>query len=245
LLEVLIGLMAGAAIGITGVGGGVITAPILVLFLNMPPPESVGTALVFSAAVKVNAMLIYLRRKQIHWRTLSYLLAGGIPGVTVGAFWLERYQRSHSHLILAILGATVTVSAGFGLLRSWNPSAARAEKLHWLPLWSLFIGTEVGFSSAGAGALGTVLLFRLTTLAPAVVVGTDLVFGLALSTFGGGFHVASGSWDRTVLLKLIAGGIVGASAGSHLAGRLPAPVLRRAVLVWALALGLVLLRKGL
>ena len=244
MLEVIIGLLVGATIGITGVGGGVITAPVLMLLLHMPPAESVGTALAFSATAKINALVIYLRRKQIDWRTLGYLLGGGIPGVAAGSLLMENYRKQSTMWVTGLVGVAVVIAAGFGLLRPRQATGKRADRLRGLPFVSLAIGTEVGFSSAGAGALGTVLLFRLTALSPAAVVGTDLAFGLALSAVGGGLHIAGGNWNSGVFWKLMAGGIAGAWGGSFLAGRLPAGVLRRAVLSGALAMGLVLIAKA-
>jgi uncharacterized membrane protein YfcA len=114
-----------------------------------------------------------------------------------------------------------------------------------LPAFGFPIGLSVGFSSVGAGALGTAALFNCTSLEPVSVVGTDLSFGFALSALGGGLHLAAGNCDFTVLAKLIAGTLVGATAGSCLASVLPARVLRNAVLVWAVALGAMSLYKGL
>jgi uncharacterized membrane protein YfcA len=114
-----------------------------------------------------------------------------------------------------------------------------------LPLVSFPIGLEVGFSSAGAGALGTVLLFNWTSLEPAKVVGTDLLFGLAVSACAGGMHLAAGNWDASVLVKLLLGGIPGAVAGAQLAGRVPARPLRAFILSWAILLGILLAWQGL
>src|SRR5438046_10579101 len=81
--------------------------------------------------------------------------------------------------------------------------------------WLMFpVGAEVGFSSAGAGALGSAALLSLTTLAPAQVVGTDMVFGLLTSVVGGGFHLSAGHFQGAMLMKLIISGVTGAIAGA-------------------------------
>ena len=97
---------------------------------------------------------------------------------------------------------------------------------HGWPRSALPIGIEVGFSSAGAGALGALCLMNMTTMAPAAVVGTDLSFGLVLSTVGGGIHAAMGDLNIPVLVKLLIGGAAGALAGGLLASRLPSKKLR-------------------
>jgi uncharacterized membrane protein YfcA len=120
----------------------------------------------------------------------------------------------------------------------------RTDRAHRLA-WAAFpIGCEVGFSSAGAGALGTLALLGFTTLPAACVVGTDLLFGLTLSTIGGGLHVGLGAWDRALLTQMILGGIPGGLLGARLATVLPSRPLRAALLVWLVYLGGELLLRG-
>jgi uncharacterized protein len=102
------------------------------------------------------------------------------------------------------------------------------------------IGAEVGFSSAGAGAIGTLALLNLTRLSPVQVVGTDVLFGLALSLLGGGFQMATGGYDPTVLLQLVIGGVFGALIGPNVAVWLPSKPLRVALCLWLASLGTVL-----
>ncbi len=242
----LVGLFIGLAIGITGVGGGVLTAPLLMLFFGMPPAPSVGTALLFSSCVKILSAGLFTARRKVHGRTLALLLAGGVPGALIGPLLLRKLAVGGTQpWVLAIVGATVMVTAAFGLLRAWNGSEHRRDRSAILPLFSFPIGLEVGFSSAGAGALGTVMLFHLTNLEPAQVVGTDLMFGLAVSACAGGVHLAGGNWDQAVLIRLLSGGVVGALAGAFLAGRVPSRPLRIIVLCWAVLLGLLLAGQGL
>jgi hypothetical protein len=242
----LIGLLIGVAIGTTGVGGGVLTAPLLMLIFGMPPGTSVGTALLFSSCVKILSAGLFTARRKVHGKTLGWLLAGGIPGALAGPLLLRKLAVAGTQpWILLIVGLTVTVTAAFGLLRTRSAGAERKDRSRTLPFFSFPIGLEVGFSSAGAGALGTVVLFQRTNLEPAQVVGTDLVFGLAVSACAGGVHMAAGNWDQGVLLKLLAGGVPGALAGAFLTGRVPARPLRILVLGWAILLGLLLAGQGL
>jgi uncharacterized membrane protein YfcA len=99
------------------------------------------------------------------------------------------------------------------------------------------IGAEVGFSSSGAGALGTIALLGLTTLSASQIVGTDLAFGLCLSLVGGGLHLLSQNLDAALLLKLLAGGMLGGIAGSALAPRLPNQKLRLVLTAWLFMIG--------
>ncbi len=242
----LAGLLIGLAIGVTGVGGGVLTAPLLILVFHMAPGPSVGTALLFSTCVKVLSAGVFTARRQVHGRTLLLLLAGGVPGAIAGPLLLREFAAGKAGpWLLVLVGATVCATAGYSLLRSWT-SPERIEKREgWLPLFSFPIGLEVGFSSAGAGALGTVLLFNRTNLEPAKVVGTDLLFGLVVSACAGGMHMAAGNWDSGVLVKLLLGGVLGAVAGAQLAGRFQARPLRAIILSWAALLGVLLAWQGL
>jgi hypothetical protein len=92
--------------------------------------------------------------------------------------------------------------------------------------------------------LGTIALMQLTTMAAPEVVGTDLMFGFVVALIGGGFHFAQGSYDPQVLIRLMAGGIVGGIAGAYLAGVFPKRVLRAAISVWLVWLGSQLCYRG-
>ena len=104
--------------------------------------------------------------------------------------------------------------------------------------WLMFpVGAEVGFSSAGAGALGSAALLSLTTLLPAQVVGTDIAFGFVVSLIGSGAHWFSHASNPSLLLHLIEGGVAGAVVGTILSTRIPRRPLRFALWVWLLILG--------
>jgi uncharacterized membrane protein YfcA len=99
------------------------------------------------------------------------------------------------------------------------------------------VGAEVGFSSAGAGALGSAALLSLTPLSPAQVVGTDIAFGFLVSLVGSGAHWFSHASNPDLLVHLIIGGVFGAVCGTFLSVRIPRRPLRFALLVWLLILG--------
>jgi uncharacterized protein len=124
-----------------------------------------------------------------------------------------------------------------------NP--AFAENNHrWLPWLALPIGVESGFSSAGAGALGTVLLLNYSEMTPAQVVGTDLLFGLVLAVIGSAFHWSFGSISMPILFQLLVGGVPGVVLGCLAAKRVPANRLKTAVAMVAILAGLQLVWSG-
>ncbi len=88
-MEIVLGFIIAVAIGVTGVGAGVITAPVLILFMHVPPAHAVGTALAFGVAVKMLVVPMQISRKQVDYRVLGYLLAGGLPGVLTGSYMLR------------------------------------------------------------------------------------------------------------------------------------------------------------
>jgi uncharacterized membrane protein YfcA len=239
-MEFLAGFVIALAIGVTGVGAGSITAPILILFFHQSATDAVTTALVFGTVVKLIATPIYFARGQVNLKVLKFIALGGLPAVLIGSVLLNFLDKnSLTRPILIIVGITVVLSAAATLWRSLTPAGVAnkpvAEK--WLPWIVAPIGFEVGFSSAGAGALGTVALMRFTRLLPSEVVGTDLAFGLLLSLFAGGIHAGMNGVPWPILLKLLAGGIPAVLIGTQLAAILSPRKMRLALCVWLIYIG--------
>ena len=241
-MQYVIGFVIAMFIALTGVGAGTITVPVLVLFLGVPAPVAVGIGLMFATAVKLILVPAQIARRNVAWRTLAYMLAGGVPGVIVGSLFLKHLVTAGSqNLLNALLGAILVTTAGSQLFfsirdrkRSEN-AKDRSSILGWL---MLPVGAEVGFSSAGAGALGSAALLSLTPLAPAEVVGTDIAFGFVVSLIGSGAHWFSNTGSNTqLLLQLIGGGIAGAITGTILSTRVPKRPLRFALWIWLMILG--------
>ncbi len=245
-MEIVLGFIIAVAIGVTGVGAGVITAPVLILFLHVPPVRAVGTALVFSTAVKLLVVPMQIYRKQVDYRVLGYLLAGGIPGVLAGSLILAKLNtKGYQGILYAALGSTIVIMAALNLYRIWfRPGRGSKDFSRWLPAIALPIGAEVGFSSAGAGAVGSLALLWMTPLTAARVVGTDLFFGLALSMIGGGFQLSAGNYELAILTQLVIGGVFGAFAGTYLAAITPQRAFRIVLSIWLITLGVQLCWSG-
>jgi uncharacterized protein len=240
-LEYLIGFLIALFIALTGVGAGTITVPILVLFLGVPAPVAVGIGLTFSAAVKLILVPAQVVRKNVKWRTLGWMLLGGAPGVLVGSLFLKHLIGAGSqNLVNGLLGAILVSTASWQLVFSFRPMKQKLnapDRSRWLACLMLPVGAEVGFSSAGAGALGSAALLSLTPLEPAQVVGTDIAFGFLVSLLGSGAHWFAQGADSGLLLRLIAGGAAGAIAGTMLSTHVPRRPLRLALWIWLLILG--------
>ena len=197
--------------------------------------------------MKLLVVPMQLYRKQVNFRVLGYMLAGGLPGVLLGSAILWRLNApGREGILFAALGSTIVVMAALNLYRLWlSPAGTQTrDRSRWLPLITLPIGTEVGFSSAGAGALGSLVLLAITPLTAVQVVGTDLFFGLCVSLVGSGFQVTAGNYDPTILVRLAVGGLFGAFAGTYLAAVAPQKVFRFALSFWLIALGLQLCWSG-
>jgi len=240
-VQYLIGFFIALFIALTGVGAGTITVPILVLFLGVPAPIAVGVGLTFSAAVKLILLPAQIARRNVAWRTLGYMLLGGAPGVLLGSLLLRHLAGAGTQNTLnAVLGAILVGTASWQILYSFRPMEERRQTRDRSPLlaWLMFpVGAEVGFSSAGAGALGSAALLSLTPLAPAQVVGTDIAFGFLVSLLGSTAHLFSFALQPQLLLHLISGGVGGALVGTVLSTRIPRRPLRFALWVWLLILG--------
>lgn len=227
-----LGFVISIFIALTGVGAGSLTTPLLILLLGMPAAECVGTALIFGSVVKILTVPSYMKRRQVNWRALTYLLATGLPGVLGGALLLHNVPAK---LMTGLVGFTIMSIALLNLFRFSH--ITQHDRTPWLAAVGFPVGVEMGFSSAGAGAIGALALMGLTTLPPAAIVGTDLCFGLGLSIVGGGIHASLGSVNYPVLWKLLVGGAAGAMVGTSLSAHLPSRKLRFALCIALVIVG--------
>jgi len=245
-MQVLIGFVIALIVGFTGVGGGSFTTPALVLLAGVSGTEAVGTALVFATVIRLLATPFYIAGKQVHVRYLGVMLLGAVPGLLGGTYLLRPASvRLSNPFVLVVIGGMLVISGTLTTLRTKPRRAPEAGYVSpWLAWLSLPIGIETGFSSAGAGALGTLMLFNLTGLSAAEVVGTDLVFGTVLAFVGSVFHFGFGTISGGVLKALLLGGVPGVLIGCFLSPRVPSHRLRKVILALTVLLGLELFFVG-
>src|SRR6202161_1427377 len=244
-MHLLLGFLIALAVGLTGIGGGSFTVPALLLIVGLPAGEAVGTAFVFAGVLRLIAAPFYLFRRNVNSRYVRLMLTGAVPGLILGIIALRGLARSgNSPVVVLVLGLLLTVTAGLSFVpKAQNPNFV-VKNSRWLPWLALPIGVESGFSSAGAGALGTVLLLNYSEMTPAQVVGTDLLFGLVLAVIGSAFHWSFGSISFPILAQLLLGGIPGVVIGCLLAPKIPANKLKMAVAMVAIFAGLQLVWSG-
>lgn len=246
-MEIALGFVIAFAVAITGVGAGTVTAPLLILLLHVPAAASVGSALAYSTFVKAIVVPIEIARRQVNWRVLGWMLLGGLPGVAAGSLVFGFLVSGRpagaggERAFYAALGAIIAFSGGWQLYRRFRPrtpGVAGRTRPRLIAALMFPIAAEVGFSSSGAGAMGTIALMSFSSLDAAAVVGTDLAFAFCVTFAGAAIHFASGYFDGALVGKLVAGGALGAAAGSWVAPRVSGRQLRLALSVMLVLLGL-------
>src|SRR6266702_2086331 len=240
-----IGFVIAVTVGLTGIGGGSFTVPALILLVGLSPKAAVGTAFIFAGVLRLIVGPFYIWGKQVRGAYVWRLLAGAVPGLLMGTYVLRQLSTNAGNpVVVIVLGALLAGSSSLTFVRRLhNPEFARKNG-RWLPWFALPIGIESGFSSAGAGALGTVLLLNYSEMSPAEVVGTDLLFGLVLAVIGSAFHWTFGSISTPVLVPLILGGLPGVLLGCLLSRHIPAHRLRAVIAILAICAGLQLVVSG-
>jgi uncharacterized protein len=252
ILYIAAGLFVGGMVGLTGVGGGSLMTPILVLLFGQSPVVAVGTDLVFSATTKLVATASFGYSRRVDWRIVSRLALGSIPGAgaIVLWFWLTRQtpgvvdaaiSRSLA-IILAVAAVALLLQnplrlLGLKLTSTW---LERAERFT-LPLTvatGVMLGVGVTLTSVGAGALGVVALLALypLRLTGDRLVATDIAHALPVTAIAAAGHAMLGHVDSNILVLLLIGSIPGVLLASRAAIRLP-PALTNTLI--AIMLGIV------
>jgi uncharacterized membrane protein YfcA len=238
LLYAVAGLFVGAMVGLTGVGGGSLMTPILVLIFGQSPAVAVGTDLMFSATTKLVATGSFGYSRRVDWRIVGRLALGSIPGAAAVAYWFWISHRTPGvieHVIARALAVILAVAAvamllqyplrrlGLRLTSVW---IQRAER-YTLPLTAitgLGLGAAVTLTSVGAGALGVVALLALypLRLTGDRLVATDIAHALPVTVIAGATHALLGHVDLHLLAYLLAGSIPGVLLASRATVKLPA-----------------------
>jgi uncharacterized membrane protein YfcA len=240
----LLGFVVAALVAMTGVGGGSVMVPVLILGMHVAPGVAVGTDLLYTAVTRAGALWAYARQGQVQWPLAGRMLAGSLPaaGLTLGGLWLlGRGQGDFDTAANVALSVALTASAGAILFREQlrglivrNQSDSPDGPLRrFLPVAAgIVIGALVSLSSVGAGALGvTVLLLLFPSIKTRHLVGTDLAHGVALALATGLGHMLIARVDFALLGHLLLGTLPGIYVGTRMAGLLPETTLRRVIAV--------------
>lgn len=247
------GFGVGVMVGMTGVGGGALMTPILVLLFGVAPAAAVGTDLWFAAITKMAGGVVHHGRGSVDWGVLKRLCMGSLPTALLTLAWLHLtgMNQVKQGLILNALGAVLLLTSlammfkqrthAFGQsIRGKAPEAFRRAQPGLTVLAGAVLGFLVTLTSVGAGALGAVMLVYLypVRLTPAKLVGTDIVHAIPLTLVAGTGHLAMGHVDVSLLGGLLLGSIPGVLLGSVLGSKAPEKVLRGAIAVVLALVGL-------
>jgi uncharacterized membrane protein YfcA len=237
-LFMLSGFFVGMLVGQTGVGGGSLMTPILVLLFGIHPATAVGTDLLYASATKSVGTLVHGLNHTVDWRIVRRLASGSVPATLITLVVISHFNIAGSasgraiSLVLGIMLLLTALSLIFrrGFLILMGPTLERItpRQAARLTVFSgAFLGVAVTISSVGAGALGVTALVMLYPRAPMVViVGSDIAHAVPLTLVAGIGHWWLGSVDWPLLTSLLSGSIPGIIVGSYLSAHVPDAVLR-------------------
>jgi len=231
------GFAVGLLVGLTGVGGGSLMTPLLVLLFGIHPSTAVGTDLLYASITKTGGTLVHGLTGSVDWLVVRRLAIGSIPATAVTLLLLSQVGSpdSHSALISTVLGIALILTAISLVFRKQvlevaarRIGALSPERTRIVTIATgVTLGVLVSISSVGAGALGmTVLIFLYPTLPVSRLVGSDIAHAVPLTLIAGLGHWAMGSVDGGLLVSLLTGSIPGIVIGSLIASRVPDVALR-------------------
>lgn len=232
------GFIVGLLVGFTGVGGGSLMTPLLVLLFGFPPSVAVGTDLLYAAITKASGTAIHSLNGTIDWRIVRRLATGSIPATLLTLLGLKIFgvrSMATANLITTMLGIALILTAASLVFRKRLQAylVHAVEKLSDEKIAALtvalgaFLGFIVSISSVGAGAIGaTILILLYPKLPTARIVGADIAHAVPLTLIAGLGHWVLGSIDWLLLSSLLLGSLPGIMIGSQLAAYVPDRLLR-------------------
>jgi uncharacterized membrane protein YfcA len=252
-LYVLSGFVVGVLVGMTGVGGGSLMTPLLILLFGIHPTTAVGTDLLFAASTKTLGTAVHGAARTVDWALVGLLAIGSVPATIATLFVLSRFDlhgATAQHVVALTLGCVLLVTAVFllagktvreryaGRLDNLDPRRVRLLTI----LLGLVMGVLVTATSVGAGAIGvTVLLLLHPKMPVARIVGSDIAHAVPLTLLAGVGHWLLGSIDWSLLVTLLLGSLPGIVIGSYLAGHTRDGVVRVTLAVVLIIVGVRLL----
>jgi uncharacterized membrane protein YfcA len=241
------GFVVGVIVGLTGVGGGSLMTPLLVLLFGIHPVTAVGTDLLHASITKAGGTYVHAKKKRVDWRISLLLAAGSLPAAIITILGLHFFTGGlgSSKIITTTLGFALILTAVALALHSRmrrfsevHDGDVRPRHPGFTIVAGAVLGVLVSLSSVGAGALGiSALIFLYPRLAPQRIVGSDLAHAVPLTFVAGVGHWAFGDVNWTLLLSLLVGSLPGIYIGSHLVGYIPGKILRGILIAMLLLIG--------
>lgn len=239
LLYILAGASVGFIVGITGIGGGALMTPLLLLF-GFPPNIAVGTDLMYASLTKASGVVGHHKQKHVHWKLVKLLALGSIPASLITGYLLQFFftdAEDYESLIKNSLGFMLLLTAFIVIFRNQLQALVLKNKQHGTnsnrnrDALTLFMGIALGalvtLTSVGAGAIGTAILMLLyPAMRSSHIVGTDIAHAVPLTACAGLIHMSMGNVDFGLLLALLAGSIPAIQLGSKVSHHLPENILK-------------------
>jgi uncharacterized protein len=249
-LLILAGAGVGFTIGLTGIGGGSLMTPLLLLF-GYPPQIAVGTDLLYASITKGSGVVVYAKQHSVRWDIVKYMSAGSLPAMALTIWLLSKFDPNLDNYEAVFMGSIGIMLIGTALTilfrnrlfaRSENPNKQglihklQAHRRLTVFISGIVLGVLITISSIGAGVIGTTILLLLyPVLRSSHIVGTELAHAVPLTLFAGFGHVWLGHVDFNLLAALLIGSLpatyMGAMAGKRLPEQLMRPVLAVVLLV--------------
>jgi len=255
LIHIAAGSLVGFVIGLTGVGGGSLMTPILVLGFGISPAIAIGTDLFYAALTKASGIFFHHKQKNVDWKIVGLLAMGSIPSSLITVFLLQylKAEGLNSDRLMMLTLSIMLIMTSFIILikerlvsyvnhRHGESTFIRILKAY-RPHITVFAGATLGIlvtiSSVGAGAIGSAILFLLyPRKKPIQIVGTDIAHAVPLTAIAGMGHLHLGSVDFNLLIGLLTGGIPAIYLGSLLGRYIPDHYLKSFIALLLFAMGL-------
>ncbi|HEX3737853.1 MAG TPA: sulfite exporter TauE/SafE family protein [Solirubrobacterales bacterium] len=255
---VLFGLCIGVLVGMTGMGGGSLMTPLLILIFGTSPTTAIGTDIFYSAITKMVGSWRHLRMGTVNMELVRWLSFGSVPAAVAGVALVSVVEHHVSEerlnsLVYAVLGGTllmvgVVTLARALILRDLIDERDRFEVETRHKVAAVAIGATTGFvigiTSAGSGTVIAILLIAVYRLAPKRVVGTDIVHAAILLSAAAAAHWVAGNIDFGLAANILIGSVPGVVIGSALSDRAPQGFIRTALGVVLIGSGVVTIQKG-
>jgi uncharacterized membrane protein YfcA len=255
---VLFGLGIGVLVGMTGMGGGSLMTPLLILIFGIQPTTAIGTDIVYSAITKIVGSWRHFKLGTVNMELVKWLSFGSVPAAVAGVALVSVLaehvgEERLDSLVYAVLGGTLLMVGIITLARALilrklidERDRFEVEKRH--KVAAVVIGATTGFvigiTSAGSGTVIAILLIAVYRLAPKRVVGTDVFHAAILLSAAGLAHIVAGNVDFGLAANILVGSIPGVIIGSALSDKAPQGVIRTALGLVLIGSGIVTIQKG-
>jgi uncharacterized membrane protein YfcA len=236
----LFGLGVGILIGLTGIGGGSLMTPLLIIVLGIHPVVAVGTDLMYGAITKTLGGYKHLRKGTVDLGVSKWLAYGGVPGTLIGVLLVDRlhkvYGKSFDHVLIGCVAGALVIVASVVLVRTLLLSHMAEREQHSFRFTrragfaatalGFVLGMILGMTSVGSGALIGVAMIVIFRLTPQRVAGSSVFLAAMLLWVAGLAHMVSGNVDYGLMGNILIGSMPGVWIGTHFVDRVPAQALR-------------------